>query len=238
MKKTGILFLIPTTISEDSLEEILPKYTLDKIKTLKNFICENQKTARNHIKDIVNEPVRKIRFFEIDKHRKFDAKTLSIFLKPLLSGENTGLLSEAGCPGVADPGSEIVLACHRQNIKVVPLIGPSSIVMSLMASGLNGQHFKFVGYLSKEPEKRKKDIKNLEQESKKRNTAMIIMETPFRVQHLWKDLILHCRPETLITIAVEISSKDEFIKTAKASQWQHMKWPSLDKKKVIFLLQS
>ncbi len=238
MKKRGTLYLIPTTISESYLDIVLPKYTLEKIKNLKTFICENEKTARNQIKDVVEIPIREINFLEIEKHREFDAKSGKRFLRKLIQGEDIGLMSEAGCPGVADPGSEIVLACHRENIKVVPLIGPSSILMALMASGLNGQHFKFVGYLSKEPEKRKKDIKNLEAESKKRSTAMIIMETPYRVQHLWKDLILNCKPETLITIAIEVSSKGEYIKTAKASQWVNMKWPDLDKKRAIFLLQA
>jgi 16S rRNA (cytidine1402-2'-O)-methyltransferase len=238
MKKTGILYLIPTTISQDSLKNVLPKYTLEKIKGLTTFICENEKTARNHLKEIVAKPVREIRFLEINKHKVINPKSIATFLDILTTGENVGLISESGCPSVADPGSEIVMACHRENIRVVPLIGPSSFLMSLMASGLNGQHFKFVGYLSKEPNRRKKDIKNLEQESKKRNTAMIIMETPYRTQHLWKDLILNCKPDTFITIALELSSQDEFIKTAKASQWQNMKWPDLDKKKAVFLIQA
>lgn len=238
MKEKGCLYLVPTTISQNPLEEILPVYTLKRIQNLKTFICENKKTARNHIKNIVKKTIREVNFLEIEKHKNFDAKSAGIFLKRLNKGEDVGLISESGCPGVADPGTEIVLACHQQNIKVVPLIGPSSILMALMASGLNGQHFKFVGYLSKEPEKRRKDIKNLEQESKKKSTSMIIMETPFRSEYLWKDLILNCNPTTLVTIAVEISTKDEYIKTARASQWGNMKWPNLNKKRVIFLLQA
>ncbi len=238
MKKTGTLFLIPTTISEYSLKEVLPSYTLDKVCNLQNIICESEKTARNHIKDILNTPIREINFTQIDKHREINEKSLAIFLRPLLQGKDVGLISEAGCPGIADPGSEIVLACHKNNIQVKPLIGPSSILMSLMGSGLNGQHFKFAGYINKDTLKRKKDIKNLEQESKKKNTAMIIMETPYRAQYLWKDLILNCKPDTFLTIAAQLTSKNEYIKTAKTSQWQNMKWPDIDKKQVIFLLQA
>jgi 16S rRNA (cytidine1402-2'-O)-methyltransferase len=238
MKATGTLFLIPTTINKDSLGTILPTYTLEKIKDLDIFICENEKTARNHLKEVLNTPVRKVTFLQIDKHRQLNDKEIFRLISPLTKGKNIGLISEAGCPGVADPGSEIILACHKNNIKVTPLIGPSSILLALMASGLNGQHFKFAGYLNKDSTRRKRDIKNLEEESKKKNTSIIIMETPFRAQYLWKDLILTCKPNTLITIAMEITSEKEWIKTATASQWKSMKWPNIDKAQVIFLLQS
>jgi 16S rRNA (cytidine1402-2'-O)-methyltransferase len=147
-------------------------------------------------------------------------------------------MSESGCPGIADPGNPIVLFCHQNNIPVVPLIGPSAIFMTLMASGLNGQHFKFVGYLDKDIEKRKREIKNLEQESKKRNSSVLIMETPYRSEHVWKDLIMTCKEDTYICVGVDISGKDEYIKTAKVCQWVNMKWPNFKKKPAIFILQT
>lgn len=232
------LYIIPTTISQDSLNIILPHYSLEKVKNLKIFICENTKTARNHLKDILQTPIQEVKFLEINKHKKLDKKEIFKLVSPLLKDNDVGLITEAGCPGIADPGSEIILFCHQNNIGIVPLIGPSSILLALMASGLNGQHFKFVGYLNKLPEKRKKDIKNLQEESKKRNTTMIIMETPYRIEHLWKDLILNCQPETLITVAMDLTTQKEYIKTAKTKQWKDMKWPVFDKNQVIFLIQA
>jgi len=232
------LYLIPTTISADTFEHIVPAYTLDKVKGLKIFICENAKTARNHLKDALDTPIQNVSFLQIDKHKKYTKNELLRLTKPLLSGKDVGLITEAGCPAVADPGHEIVLFCHQNNIKVVPLIGPSSLLMALMASGLNGQHFKFVGYLNKNTTGRKKEIKNLEQESKKRETAIIIMETPYRGEYVWKDLVFTCKPNTLLTLAMDITTKSEFIKTARAEQWKNMKWPKFNKNQTIFLLQA
>ncbi len=232
------LFLIPTTISNEPLSKVLPLYSLERIKHLTTFICENTKTARNHLKDVLHIAIQEAKFLEINKHKGFNTNEILRLIKPLQNGEDVGLITDAGCPGVADPGSEIILFCHQNKIEVVPLIGPSSILLALMASGLNGQHFKFVGYLSKNPEKRKKDIKNLEQESKKRQSSMIIMETPYRSQHLWKDLILHTKPETYITVAMDISTEKEYILTAKSRQWKEMKWPEFNKNQIIFLIQA
>jgi 16S rRNA (cytidine1402-2'-O)-methyltransferase len=238
MKKTGKLFLIPTTISNRNLKEILPQYTLDVIKDLNIFICENAKTARNHVKDVVDIPVQKVTFVEIEKHCKNKIREAEKLAVPLLKGQNVGFISEAGCPGIADPGSELILFCHRNNVEVVPLIGPSSIFLALMGSGLNGQSFKFVGYLSKDKGRRVEEIKRLDRESSRDNTTILLMETPYRVEYVWKDLIATCNSETYITVAMDITSEFEYIKTAKCAQWKEMKWPKFNKNQVIFLIQA
>lgn len=215
----GILYLIPCPIGENSPEEVLPKHTLEVIQSLDYFIVENEKTSRRFLR-AANHPkaIRDLLFETLNKHT--DENELSSFIKPLSEGKSIGIISEAGCPGVADPGALVVDLVHKKGFQVVPLIGPSSILMALMGSGFNGQSFSFVGYLPKDKKDLKDRIKDLESLSKKYNQTQIFIETPFRNTLLLENLKAFCTPSTKISIAANINQENEIIKTMPISKLQ------------------
>jgi len=235
MSAIGTLYLIPSGISDGPLP-FLPEHTLACIRSLDIFICERAKTARRFIKEIGHpKPISELTFMEIPKKREY--VYLNEDLAPLSQGKNIGLLSEAGSPGIADPGAEICLRAHQLNAQVIPLIGPSSILLALMASGLNGQQFSFHGYLSPKKELIGRDLKRLESQSRKDKGAQIFIETPYRNGQILEGAIQHLSNSTLFCIAAGIHSPESFIRTMSIGEWKKTKFPNIHKVPAVFILQ-
>lgn len=215
----GIIYLIPCPIGENAPEDVLPKHTIEVIQSLDNFIVENEKSSRNFLR-ASNHPkaIRELAFETLNKHTKEDE--ISGYLTPLSEGKSIGIISDAGCPGVADPGVQVVALAHKKGYQVIPLIGPSSILMALMGSGFNGQSFSFVGYLPKDKKELKNRIKDLEALSKKYNQTQLFIETPFRNSQLLENLKAFCAPSTRISIAANINQENEIIQTMPISKLQ------------------
>ena len=220
MRNTGTLYLIPTSLSKRQLKYELKDSDLDTVKNLKFFIVETLKTARAFLKDM-GMVLQELNMGILDEHSK--SKDLPFLLEPLIAGNDVGLMSDAGCPGVGDPGSMVVRECHRLGIRVVPLVGPSSILLSLMASGLNGQRFKFWGYLPKEPLERKKKIKYIERQSNINSESEIFIEAPYRNKSIFNDLIEVCNPNTDLTVAIDLTGENESIYTMSIREWRQSK---------------
>ncbi len=236
MKKTtqGSLYLIPTPLAPDTLDKSITSYTRKLISGLDYYVVENARTARRFISSLkIVKSIDQLQFELLDKNTH--AKEIFKLLRPLLNGHDVGLMSEAGSPGIADPGALLVEAAHSKNIRVIPLVGPSSIFMALMASGFNGQSFSFNGYLPIEKTLRLSGIRFMEKEAVKWKRTQIFMETPYRNNKLLDDLISTCDPHTHLCIACNISSEEEFIQTKSLEQWKKNK-PELHKKPTMFLL--
>jgi 16S rRNA (cytidine1402-2'-O)-methyltransferase len=230
----GYLYLIPSTIGDTDIELVIPEQVRETVNKIRFYIVENERTARRFlIKLGIKTAIDDLTFFVLNKYTP--KERLSDFLGPCQSG-HVGLLSEAGVPAVADPGSEIVALAHQKNIKVVPLVGPSSILLSLMASGLNGQSFVFHGYLPVKPDERKKKIRSIEQNSLQLKQTQIFIEAPYRNNQMLKDITATCSGHTLICVACNLTQADEFVKTMTAKQWKNHPI-DLHKKPTIFLLQ-
>ncbi len=232
--KTGKLYLIPTTLGDNEPLEVLPITVKQTIDTIDTFIVENDKTARRFIKKISPDKSQpSLNMFHLNKFT--EATEIPSFLNPCLHGIDVGLLSEAGCPGVADPGADIVKLAHQKNIKVVPLVGPSSILMAMMSSGMNGQSFTFNGYLPIDKGERKNEIKRLERLSFEQNQSQIFIETPYRNNKMLEDLSAVLENNTDICVACDITLSTEFIKTQTANQWKKNK-VDLHKRPTIFII--
>lgn len=230
------VFLIPNFLGESSVGMILPNQVIETVRLLNHFIVENEKSARKFIKRIAPEKSQQeLVFFTINKHT--EPSELPSFLEPCLSGFSMGIISEAGCPGIADPGAEIVKIAHRKQIKVVPLVGPSSILLAMMASGLNGQSFAFNGYLPIDKLNRKKMLKSLEKKAIESNQTQIFIETPYRNDKMFADLIEILNSTTMLCIACDINLETEEIKTQTIAQWKKEK-VSFQKRPAIFIIGS
>lgn len=230
----GILYLFPVNVSDSPLEQVLPDYNRILLNTICEFIVEDVRTARRFLKKY--EPTFNIdacTFYPLNKHST--PEEIVSFLKPLQEGKNMGLLSEAGCPAVADPGADIVSIAQQKRIKVVPLVGPSSILLALMGSGFNGQRFAFEGYLPVEKEERIKALKRLEQRSWSEDTTYIFIETPYRNNKLMDDMVATLRPQTRVCVAYDLTGPDESITTLNVAQWKKQQ-QELSKKPCIFLI--
>lgn len=225
------LYLIPSLLHEDGVHSI-PHYIIDAVKQCQVLFVENERTARRYLKKLAKEIV-------IDDYEWFtmamDDETATEFRKKISEEKTIGIISEAGCPGIADPGQQIVAIAHELNIEVKPLVGPSSILLALMASGMNGQQFKFHGYLPIQNPERNKAIKELEAESAKKKCTQVFIETPYRNNQLMEALLTICQPSTKICIAVDLTSGKEFIKTKTVNDWKKDK-PDIHKRPAIFLL--
>lgn len=229
------LYLIPCNLSDNNLSKILPDYVLrDIIPTLSVFMVENLRTARRFVKK-VNESIDidKLKFCEIGKNA--DLIEATVFFEQHYDSHDIGVLSEAGCPGVADPGANVVAMAHKKGMQVVPLVGPSSLLLALMASGFNGQNFAFNGYLPVQKGERVKKIKYLEMQLRKFGQTQIFIETPFRNMQLIEAVLENCHKDTQLCIACNLTSEDEFIKTMSVRQWEK-KLPDLHKKPTVFLI--
>lgn len=230
----GTLFLIPVPLAEDAANKSFTPFLVDTVNAIKTYIVENEKTARKFLKEAgLKTPQSELVIHDFGKHKR--GSTLVPFFKELMSGTDVGLMSEAGCPGVADPGAEIVAEAHLRGINVVPLVGPNSMIQALMASGFNGQGFTFHGYLPIDKVERSKKIKELEALAIKNKQTQLFMETPFRNNHLLDDVIKNCQGSTLLCIACNINGADEFIKTKPIGAWRAEKI-DLHKKPTVFLL--
>jgi len=231
-----ILYLVPTLLSENMLpEKMLAPKVIEVIHSLQQFIVEDVRTARRFLSKAKHPvPIEHLQFRELNEHTP--EKEIASLL-PYLLNADTGVMSEAGVPGIADPGAAIVSLAHTNGIKVIPLIGPSSIFLALMASGLNGQSFSFVGYLPVKRDERQKRLKELERSSNSEKKAQIFIETPYRNTQLLNDIVQCCRPETLLAIAADITGENEFIKTRSIKQWK-VNLPELNKIPTVFILQA
>jgi 16S rRNA (cytidine1402-2'-O)-methyltransferase len=230
----GTLYLIPVPLAEQAAARSFTPYLVDTINQLREYIVENEKTARRFLKEAgLKTPQSELIIHDYGKHNR-DSK-ISEFFTGLTAGNNVGLMSEAGCPGVADPGAEIVAEAHRRGIKVVPLVGPSSILLAVMASGFNGQSFTFHGYLPIDKLERSKKIKELEALAQKNNQTQLFIETPFRNNPMLEEILRSCAPKTKLCIACDLTAETEFIQTKSIADWRQ-KVPDLHKRPAIFLL--
>lgn len=232
----GKLYLIPTLMGEVEPLEVLPLSAKKVIDMVEHYVVENEKSARAFIKRV--HPAKAQDRLDIKVLNKFtEPEDIPGFLDPCLVGQPVGLLSEAGAPGVADPGAEVVRLAHEKGIRVVPLVGPSSILLAMMASGMNGQSFAFNGYLPIDKAERKREILRLEKHSQKSGQTQVFIETPYRNHKLLNDLLKYCHPQTRLCVARELTLPSEFIKTAPISWWKnHL--PNLEKKPTVFVLQA
>ena len=230
----GKVILIPTVLHEDAIDSI-PTYVIEQAKLCDAYFVENEKTARRYLKKYWREMV--IDNYQWRTIHKAEVAVVTEFISLLKQGKNIGIISEAGCPGVADPGQILVAAAQEKGFEVCPLVGPNSILLALMASGMNGQSFSFHGYLPIDSLEKKKAIAQLEQDSHKKNTAQIFIETPYRNNQLIKDLLQYCHPQTKICIAVDITAPTQWIKTKTVAQWKK-ETVDIHKRLAIFLLQA
>ncbi|MBK0381503.1 SAM-dependent methyltransferase [Pedobacter sp. SD-b] len=231
----GTLYLIPVVMAEGAEAKSLTPFLSETINEIKEYIVENEKTARRCLKFAgLQIPQSGLIIHDYGKHER--GFSLKPYFEGLERGENVGLMSEAGCPGVADPGADIVSEAHRRGIKVVPLVGPSSILLALMASGFNGQSFAFHGYIPIDKADRVKRIRDLEGFSERFKQTQIFIETPFRNNPLFKDIVASCSNQTKLCVACNLTAKDEFVQTKTIAEWKAEKI-DLHKKPTIFLLQ-
>ena len=230
----GQLFLIPSVIAPTSAGRVLPPQVLEVLGRLDYFLVENLRTSRRFISTLkLGRPIDQLHFEVLDK--RTPPQELTTLMAPLREGKDVGILSEAGCPGVADPGALAVAYAHQHNITVVPLVGPSSFLLALMASGFSGQSFTFRGYLPIDKAARQKAIQQLEKEARQHRQTQIFMETPYRNDALLRDVLSQCSPDTLVCVAKDITGPNEFIKTQTVQWWrQHV--PMLHKVPAVFLL--
>lgn len=230
----GKLYLIPTTLGEMNPEDVLPQTIKRTIDFIDHYIVENEKTARRFIKSVHPEKKQAdLKISVLNKHTEVHEH--QEFIKPLLSGLNVGLMSEAGCPGVADPGAVIVKLAHEKGIQVVPLVGPSSILLAVMASGMNGQSFAFNGYLPIDKGEKKSALKNFEKTSFEKNQSQLFIETPYRNNKLLEDILNTLQPNTNLCIACDITLPTEFIKTLAVKDWKKQK-VDLQNRPSIFII--
>jgi len=233
--KTGRLYLIPVPISQNlKLSETLLTKDLKVVENLENFVSETPKTARTFLKDIhLNKPIQDINITELNKNTKDDQ--LESLLNPIFDGKDLGLISDAGAPSIADPGHRLVRVAQAKGVKCIPLVGPSSVFLALMASGLNGQSFAFYGYLPKEKGLKRKKIKTLERVARNTKQTQIFMETPYKNQNMLEDILDVCEDGTLLCIAQEVMGDSEYIVTKSIEEWEKER-KILEKKPCLFLI--
>lgn len=229
------LYLIPVTLGETSTDQVLPSYNHDIIMGIRHFIVENVRSARRFLRQTDREfPIDDSTFYEMGKHA--DEHQFSQYLQALRDGKPMGVISEAGCPAVADPGADIVAIAQRQNLRVIPLVGPSSMIMAVMASGLNGQSFAFNGYLPVDDTDRARKLKALESRAWNEYQTQLFIETPYRNQKMFQALLQSLRPQTRMCIAAGITTADEYIHTHTIAEWKKKQLPDLSKVPAIFLI--
>lgn len=228
------LFLIPVELGDTPQERVLPPYNREVILGIRHFIVEEVRSARRFLKRVDKEiDIDSLTFYPMGKHA--DTALFTQYLKPLEAGEDVGVISEAGCPAVADPGADVVAIAQRKGYRVVPLVGPSSMILAVMASGLNGQSFAFHGYLPIDPADRIKRLKQLETRALQEHETQLFIETPYRNQKLFDVLCQTLRPQTRLCVAAGITTADEWIKTHTVAEWKRQQLPDLSKIPAIFL---
>ena len=231
----GTLYLIPVPLGPTAPHESLPAHVLAAIRPLTHFVVEQAKTARAFLKAAGTDlPLQELQLQELNEHTK--ANELDRLLEPLRAGHDVGLLSEAGCPAVADPGANLGALAQKEGIRVVPLIGPSSLLLALMASGLNGQRFAFQGYLPAKEVERTKMLRDLESESKKRQQTQIFIETPYRNRAMFDAILQACHPGTRLTVATDLTLPGESVLTQTVQAWKKQTPPEIERRPTVFLL--
>ena len=229
------LYLIPVTLGETEISKVLPAYNHDIIVGIKHFIVENIRSARRFLKKVEKTiDIDALSFYELNRHT--DRKFIGEYLEPIKRGEAVGIISEAGCPAIADPGADVVAIAQSRGYKVIPLVGPSSIIMSVMGSGFNGQSFAFNGYLPVEVPQRIKALKKLEQKVQNENQTQLFIETPYRNAKMIETILGALNPKTKLCIAAGITCAEEYIKTRTVAEWKKENLPDLGKIPAIFLL--
>ena len=232
---TPALYLIPVTLGETEINQVLPAYNHDIIVGIKHFIVENIRSARRFLKKTEKAiDIDELTFYELNRHT--DRKFIGEYLDPLKKGDPVGIISEAGCPAIADPGADVVAIAQQRGYKVVPLVGPSSIIMSVMGSGFNGQSFAFNGYLPVEVPQRIKALKKLEQKVQNENQTQLFIETPYRNAKMIETILGALNPKTKLCIAAGITCPEEYIKTRTVADWKKEKLPDLGKIPAIFVI--
>ena len=233
--KKGNLYLIPCTLGENSPLEVLPLLVKKAVENIDHYIVEHEKSARRFIKAVVSKKQQSsLHIEEINKFTK--PQDIPQMLEPCLKGQDVGVISDAGCPGIADPGAAVVVEAHKNGIKVVPLVGPSSILLAMMASGFNGQNFAFNGYLPIDKAERKAKIKQLEKRSIQENQSQLFIETPYRNNQMLESLTTALQKNTEICVACDITLATQYIRTASAQHWKHIK-VDLHKRPTMFIIQ-
>ncbi len=229
--------MIPCPISDSTeVYDVVPQANAQILDSLDYFIVENIRSARRFLsKAKISRRIDDLEFVELNEHTVAGAAIESM-VKPILAGRSAGVISEAGVPGVADPGALVVEACHRKGVRVVPLVGPSSILLAMMASGLNGQSFAFNGYLPIKPPERAKSLKMLERRAHAEHQSQIFIEAPYRNVKLMEQILQVCAKETKLTVACDITSPDELIVTRSVGEWQRMGIPEISKRPTIFII--
>ena len=229
------MYLLPVTLGDTEIDNVLPSYNREIIRQIKFFIVENVRSARRFLKKVDRDiNIDELTFYLMDKHT--DAAKMASYLKPLEEGNAMGVISEAGCPAVADPGADVVAVAQRKNLRVIPMVGPSSIIMSVMGSGFNGQSFAFNGYLPIEPAERTKRIKQLETRAYTEDQTQLFIETPYRNHKMLEELLRTCKPSTRLCIASGITCAKEYIHTHTIAEWKKIKLHDLSKIPTIFLI--
>ncbi|MVT07542.1 SAM-dependent methyltransferase [Chitinophaga tropicalis] len=232
MAQPGKVYLIPTVLSPDALHTI-PAYITAAVQQISIFFVENERTARRYLKALDKSiNIDTLQLLLMHEHNPPDT---ALAKKLLLEGKDIGIMSEAGCPAIADPGHLVVRAAHSIDAPVIPMVGPNSMLLALMASGMNGQNFQFIGYLPVKPPERVKAIRDLELQSQKKQQTQLFIETPYRNNQLLKDILANCKDTTQICIAADITGPEEFIHTRSVKEWKHS-IPELHKKPAIFLM--
>jgi 16S rRNA (cytidine1402-2'-O)-methyltransferase len=231
----GRIFLIPVTLGGDDFRQVIPEQVIKLTTTLRYFVVENLRSSRRYLRLIDKSfPIDETVFFELNEHTS-DSE-LGSFLEPVMNGNDLGIMSEAGLPGIADPGTNLVREAHRRDIIVIPLSGPSSIILALISSGLNGQNFTFNGYLPVKPTERDSKLRELEKRSKS-GESQIFMETPYRAQKMFESVLAVCLPATQLCIAINITLSSEFIRSKSIAEWKK-EVPHLNDSLIIFIIQS
>jgi 16S rRNA (cytidine1402-2'-O)-methyltransferase len=225
--------MLPCPIGDGAPLDVLPAANIEIMRSLDYFIVENVRSARRFLSRAGIRP-EALEFVELNEHTR--PEEVGRLIEPLLAGRSAGVLSEAGVPGVADPGADVAALCHRHGVRVVPLVGPSSILLALMASGLNGQSFAFNGYLPVKQPERGAAIRTLERRAQSERQSQIFIETPYRNGRLFDDLLAACRPATQLCIAASLTEPDEFIRTLPVAEWRTSPRPALDKRPAIFII--
>ncbi|MCQ2576482.1 MAG: SAM-dependent methyltransferase [Treponema sp.] len=234
-KKSPALYLIPVTLGETEINQVLPSYNHDVIVNIKHFIVENIRSARRFLKKTEKSiDIDELTFYELNRHT--DRNFIAEYLKPMEKGLDVGIISEAGCPAIADPGADVVAIAQKKGYKVVPLVGPSSIIMSVMGSGFNGQSFAFNGYLPVENPERIKALRKLENKVYNEDQTQLFIETPYRNGKMFETIVNNLKPNTKLCVAAGITCPEEYIKTRTIAEWKKNPLPDMGKVPAIFLL--
>lgn len=228
--------MVPCPIADDGdMARVLPEYNADIVRSINYFVVENLRTGRRFLSRVgMGRPIDTLKMAELNEHTA--PAEVEALIAPILAGENCAMISEAGCPGVADPGAALAALCHRHGVRVVPLVGPSSILLALMASGMNGQSFAFNGYLPVKPPERQRALRNLERRARSEHQSQIFIEAPYRNRQMLEAIVASCAPDTRVTVAVDITAESERIVTRTVAEWRRAMPDDLHKRPAIFII--